>query len=532
MLEGTPSGGPGFLKEPTHVLYDRTGSSAEHAGYGPPMDTTSFWITQQEPPCLSPLTEDVRADTCIVGGGIAGLTTAWLLEKAGKSVVVLEDGAVGGGMTGRTTAHLSYALDDRISEVERMHGTEGARLGVEAHSAAIDMVERIVREEAIECDFERLDGYLFGDEQVLEEERDAAARVGLAAVRLVDRVPLPSHDTGRALLFPRVAQFQPMLYLEGLSRALQRNGVKIFTGTHATEITRGRVGTANGPAVLAPTVVVATNTPVHTRVVMHTKQHPYNTYVIAGRVPAGSVPHLLLWDTEDPYHYVRLARTGDPAFEMLIVGGEDHKTGEADDGGERFQRLESWTRARFPEMTEVVHRWSGEVMEPVDGLGFAGETPGQKDVYLITGDSGQGMTHGTLGAMIVRDLVTGRANPWARVHDPSRKPASKDSLLEYVKENLDLGVQYGRWLAPGEVKSADEILPGQGAVLRRAGVPVAAYRRPDGTLVEMSAVCRHLGCIVSWNSTEKTWDCPCHGSRYEAEGRVVMGPANEDLKPR
>ncbi len=343
--------------------------------------------------------------------------------------MVLDDGEIGGGMTGRTTAHLTNAFDDRYVEMEKLHGADGSRLIAESHTAAIDKVEAIAREEQIDCGFERLDGFLFvpPDEStdVLNDELKASHRAGLVSVELVQRAPIETFDTGPALRFPRQAQFHPLDYLTGLTRAFTRAGGRIFTGTHATNITGGaeaRVETNLGPAVSCDVIVVATNTPVNDRVAIHTKQAAYVTYVIGVSVPKGSVTPALYWDTPDPYHYVRLQTDkNNPAHEILIVGGEDHKTGQENDGAERFAKLEQWTRERFPQMGEVEYRWSGQVMEPVDGIAFIGPNPLDEDnVFIATGDSGQGMTHGTIAGMLLTDLIQDRKNPWADLYNPSR----------------------------------------------------------------------------------------------------------------
>jgi glycine/D-amino acid oxidase-like deaminating enzyme/nitrite reductase/ring-hydroxylating ferredoxin subunit len=507
-------------------------------------ETTSVWMASSgEIPSDGKITEDVSTDVLIVGAGIAGMTTAYLLAREGKRVIVLDDGPIGGGMTSRTTAHLVYALDDRYYELERLHGENGARLAAESHSAAIDRIEKIVKEEKIDCEFERLDGYLFAppneSKVQLEDELKATHRAGLTGVEMVERAPIKDFDTGKALRFPGQAQFHPLLYLDGLARAIRRDGGRIFTGTHANKIEGGqqaRVETSDGHVITAAAVVVATNTPVNDRFAIHTKQGPYITYVIGARVPSGSVAKALYWDTPDPYHYVRLesinARNADTGktekYDLLIVGGEDHKTGQADDANKRFAWLERWTRTRFPMIEEVEFKWSGQVMEPIDGLAFIGRNPMDEDnVFIATGDSGNGMTHGTIAGMLLTDLIMGRANDWEKLYDPTRKTLK--ALPEFASENLNVAAQYTDLVTPGDVDSADEIKPGEGAIIRHGLKKVATYRDESGSLHERSAVCVHLGCIVDWNSKEKTWDCPCHGSRYDAYGKVFQGPANGDL---
>ena len=498
--------------------------------------TTPPWAATADVPAFPPLAADATADVCIVGAGLAGLTTAYLLGKAGRRVLVLDDGPVGGGETGRTTAHLSNALDDRYFNVERVHGARGAQLAAESHTSAIHRIESIVREEGIDCDFTRLDGYLVlgeGDEhELLEREAEAAHRAGLVGVALVEQAPAGSWRTGPALRFPEQGQFHPLRYLAGLARAVARDGGRIHCGSHVSGIEAKDDGvtvtTTEGHTVRAGELVVATNSPVNDWVALHTKQAPYRTYAVAVRLPRGTMQPSLVWDTLDPYHYVRLQPQGD--HDLLVVGGEDHKTGQEDDTESRFAALERWTRARFAEAGEVEYRWSGQVMEPVDYLGFIGRDPAkQPHVYVATGDSGHGMTHATIAGMLLTDLIVGRDNPWATLYDPSR--LSLRTAPEFVRENVNVAAQYARHLKPGEVSSADEIAPGTGAVLRRGTHMVAAYRAPDGTLHERSAVCTHLYCVVNWNSTERSWDCPCHGSRFDPLGRVLNGPAVTELRP-
>jgi glycine/D-amino acid oxidase-like deaminating enzyme/nitrite reductase/ring-hydroxylating ferredoxin subunit len=498
--------------------------------------TRSIWMTTADVPLEQPLARDTSADVCIVGAGIAGLTIAYCLTKEGHSVAVVDDGPVAGGETGRTTAHLVNAVDDRYSELERLHGRESARLVAESHTAAIDLIERIVGEESIACDFSRLDGYLFvppgDDRSQLDHELDAAHRAGLGDVTKVARAPLTAFDTGPALLFPRQGQFHILRYLRGLAAAIERRGGHIYTQTHAAEFhggTGAHVVTDRG-IVSARSIVVATNTPVNDLVTIHTKQAPYRTYVVGARVPRQSVPQMLLWDTPDPYHYVRIQSEG--TNDVLIVGGEDHKTGQEDDGALRFARLEDWTRQRFPQVHAFDYRWSGQVMEPVDALAFIGRNPGDDaNVYIVTGDSGNGMTHGTLAGILITDLIAGRDNAWARVYDPARVTVDVESVKQFVKENVNVAVQYKDLVTPGDLNDPAQIAPGQGAVMRRGASKVAIARGEDGVVREVSAVCTHLGCIVRWNSTEQTWDCPCHGSRFAIDGHVINGPAIAPLAP-
>ena len=504
--------------------------------------TRSVWMRDDattDAGAFAPLAADAECDVCVVGAGMAGMSVAYQLAREGKRVIVLDDGPVGGGETSRTTAHLASYQDDGVSELVKAFGEAGARIAVGSHAAAVDEIERVAREEGIECEFARVDAWLFlastETEQYLDEELAASRRAGLT-VEKHPRVEGLAFDTGPALRFGRQAQFDPARYLAGLARAIVARGGRIHTGTHASAITDGTpctVKTASGNVIRAQAVAVCTNTPVNDWVTMHTKQAPYRTYVVGFSVPAGRIPAALYWDTADPYHYVRLQH-GPNATEggedVLIVGGEDHKTGQADDMDERFRCLEEWTRARFPQVKDVAFRWSGQVMEPADYMGFIGRNPGNDHVFIATGDSGQGMTHGTIAGMLVRDLVLGRPNEWAELYSPSRKPTENITVAaEYAKENANVALQYADWLTPGDVASVDKIEPGTGAVLRAGAHKLAAYRADDGALHIRSAVCPHMQCVVDWNPAEKSWDCPCHGSRFTATGRVINGPANTDL---
>ena len=498
--------------------------------------TSSLWMATATADSPAPLVGDVRADVCIVGAGMAGLSTAYLLAKEGRSVIVLDDGPIAGGQSQRTTAHLSNAIDDRYVEVEKIHGEEGIRLAADSHTTAIDRIESICREESIDCDFARLDGYLFTPPDqstvILDNERQAARRAGLTDVEIVSRGPVP-FDTGPCLRFPRQGQFHPLKYFAALARAIQRLGGRIHSGTHVATVAGGspaRVTTKNGPTVTAQAVVVATNVPINNLLVVHTKQAPYLTYAIGARLPAGAVKPLLLWDTLDAYHYVRIQPKVDGS-DVLIVGGEDHKAGQAEDQNARWSRLESWTRERFPQVLSVDYRWSGMVMETIDGLAFIGRNPGDRDnVFIATGDSGMGMTHGTIAGILLTDLIQGRENAWSRIYDPARKPVWGMAWREYLAENTNVAVQYAKdWFGPGDVSSPAEIPAGSGALLREGMTQVAVYHDTNGSFHRRSAICTHLGCVVHWNDGEKCWDCPCHGSRFDALGSVVNGPANAPL---
>ena len=496
-------------------------------------------MTTATRPAFPNLTQNEHAAVCIVGAGIAGLTTAYLLGKAGKTVIVLDDGPIFSGETERTTAHLVTALDKRYFELEQLHGESGAKLAAQSHAAAIDMIERIVLEEHIACDFERVDGYLFNTPDqppdLLDRELAAARRAGITTTELVDREPPTSFDTGRALRFRRQAQFSPQKYLSALAQCIVRDGGRIFTDTHATQFAGGKpaqVTTRGGSTVSCEAIVIATHTPVND-CVLQAKQAAYRTYVIGVAVPAGTVPKALYWDTGDPYHYIRLVETKASgtatAQDTLLVGGEDHRTGQADDADIRYTRLEQWTRQRFPMAAEVRFRWSGQIMASVDGLAFIGRNPlDHENVYVVTGDSGTGIMHGTIAGLLLTDLIQGRENPWTDLYSPAR--VTLGAATDFALGAVNTASQYIDWLTAGDL-AKDELVPtGTGAIVRHGLIKVAVYRGAKGALRECCAVCPHLGGIVAWNHAENTWDCPAHGSRFDPLGTVLNGPANENLQ--
>ena len=415
-----------------------------------------------------------------------------------------------------------------------MHGLEAARRVAESFRGGVERIADIVAAENIDCAFHWVDGWWFAPDEdgkrMLQQELDAAQRLGFVGVELVDEWPLQSVSKFAALRFPNQAQFHALRYLYGLLDAFKRLGGECYSGAHVVDVEDGSpcvVRTDTGQTIRARDVIMATNTPVNDRFAMHTKQAPYRTYVIGARIHRGAVPLGLYWDTLDPYHYVRLLAADDSEYDVLIVGGCDHKTGQSENERSAFDVLEQWTRLRFP-VDDVVYRWSGQVLEPVDYLAFIGRNPGDEHVFIATGDSGNGITHGSIAGMLLRDLVLGRENPWAPIYDPSR--VSLRSLPTYLSENLNVARQYVDLFTGGD-GNIDDVAVGTGKVVRRGLRKVAVHRDENGELHMCSAVCTHLGCIVSWNTAEKTWDCPCHGSRFTPTGDVINGPAISPLSP-
>jgi glycine/D-amino acid oxidase-like deaminating enzyme/nitrite reductase/ring-hydroxylating ferredoxin subunit len=494
----------------------------------------SLWRAEFEPLPYAPLEADAECDLVVIGSGIAGLSSAYEAARFGAKVIVIDRGDITGGMTARTTAHLASEIDDRYFDLINVVGEENAKLYYDSQVAAISRVEQICEDEGIDADFTRLPGYLVAADpsyrSELEQEYDACRKLGVE-VQWSDTAPVPPPDGTRALKFPDQGRFHPLKYCAGLALAIQKRGGRLFGRTAYLEHDEGSDGvvikTEGGVAIRAGAALFATNVPVNDKVKVHTKQVPMRTYVVAGRVPAGSVEDALVWDTLEPYHYVRLQPAGDGQA-WLIVGGEDHRSGTANDMEDRFEKLECWARERFPRFEKVEHRWSGQVMEPVDFLPYSGRDSSER-IYVHSGDSGQGITNGVVGSLNFIALYRNDKARFAELFAPERKPSAGLSLKEYFKGQGPVVSNLSEYLSGGEVTDVDEIPPGEGAILRRGLAKHAVYHGKDGVFVERSAVCTHVGCIVHWNSFEKCWDCPCHGSQFLPDGTVINGPAVRPL---
>lgn len=501
-------------------------------------ESFSLWHAQEDRPYILPsLTESISADICVVGAGIAGLTTAYLLQKEGRNVVVVDAWGLASGETGRTTAHITAVLDDRFYNLEKLYGRENARLAADSHRSAINLIESIVQAEGISCDFERLDGYLVAlspeYEQDLKKEVIACRHAGFKDQEFLPHLSVTGKNIGPALRFPEQATFNISKYMYGLARAFESKGGRIYTDTRIVEVKeatgRTYAKTEEGASIDAEAIVIATNTPVNDWVKMHTKQAAYRSYVVAFAVPKNSYPPFLLWDMQDPYHYARIVRGNTEDY--LVVGGEDHKTGQSNDAEIRYKKLQEWTNEVFSTSGSLLYQWSGQIMEPVDHLAFIGRNPGNENIYIISGDSGNGMTHGTLAGILLTDLIQGRTNPWESLYDPARKALL--TTPTYIKENANfIGCMVSDWMAPSEARNEEDIPLGQGAVMRTGLSKQAVYKDENGTLHKCSAICTHLGCVVQWNGGEKSWDCPCHGSRFDPQGRILNGPAIKPLEER
>lgn len=475
---------------------------------------------------------------CVVGAGVAGLSTALALVKEGLHVVVLEAAGVCAGETARSTAQVSWLPEERFLNFERTFGRETGGVVIASYREAISQVQAWCSEYSIECDLHDLDGYVIAgnigpessDElNIINDELEACQRLGVLDAEVVAQVPWMSFDSGPALRLPHQAALHPIQYVEGLAEAFVRAGGELFCSTRVREYSEGDsivVQTETGLTVAVRELVLATNSPINRNAVVHNRQIATRTFLIACPIAKGSLSDIFLWDTASPYHYVRLYR-GEPGRDILLVGGEDIRTGAEDDGVARLDALENWVRERFPVAGEVVSAWSGQVMNSVDRLPLIGLMPGCEHVHLVSGDSGSGFVHTTLAAGIIRNLILGREDPLARIYSPLR--LSRGLALRVARQGADAAARYSRKLAPSDCE-IEEIAPGKGATVRRGLNRFAIYRDATGEIHPLRAVCSHLGCPVTWNSLEQSWDCPCHGSRFRAGGEVLCGPATKTLE--
>lgn len=494
------------------------------------MDTTPLWTKTARLPRHEPLVGDIRVDVAVIGAGITGITAAYLAKQAGLTVALLERGRCAQIDTGHTTAHLTAVTDLRLHQLERRFGGSAARAIWDAGTAAIARIESLVHATGIDCEFTRCPGYLHAasrDEAPDEFEREVetARRLGIRA----SYVPLTPGFHVPGVRFPDQGLFHPLKYLAGLLDAIPGDGSHVFEDTAAGEFDDHNVRTPGG-RVHFQYLIIATHNPLMGEssllgsALFQTKLSLYTSYALGARIPSGLIAEGSYWDTASPYHYLRV-RKGD-GFDYAVHGGEDHKTGQVADTVAAYARLEAHLRG-FAPTAEIDARWSGQVIETNDGLPFIGMTSARQ--FIATGFSGNGLTFGTLGAMMALDAITGTGNPWADLLDPSRKTIF-GGTLSFLRENKDFPVCLvrDRFQAP-DVNSLREIGPGEGRTLELHGRKVAAYRDDKGRVTLCSAICTHLQCVVAWNPAEKTWDCPCHGSRFQPDGQVISGPAEEPL---
>ena len=501
------------------------------------LDTTPYWANAGVGATYPALVRDLAVDVVIVGGGITGVTTAYLLKATGATVALVERGHCGEGETGHTTAHLSAVTDRPFSELTRTLGADHAAAVWDAGFAAIAEIESIVQVEEIECDFGWSTGYLHSslDDEAGDERDWLKAEAALIAGAGFDAFYLESiPGLGRpGVEFSRQAKFHPSKYVQALLKKIPGGGSYVFEGSPVDTVHDDPLSVTIGPhRISAAFVVLATHVPLMGKAsllnatLLQGDLYPYSTYAVSATVEKGRLPDAMFWDTSHPYYYLRVDKRS--THDRVIAGGADHKTGQTADTRDHYARIEEKLRQLLPD-AHVTHHWSGQVIETRDGLPYIGETSPRQ--YAITGFSGNGFTFGTIGAMMARDAFTGRRNPWRDLFDAGRTLVTR-GLWDYIAENKDYPYYKIRdRFAGAEGKSLRDLKHGEGKILDIKGEKVAAYRDADGKVTKVSAVCSHMGCLVVWNQAESTWDCPCHGSRFTATGAVVGGPAETPLQP-
>jgi glycine/D-amino acid oxidase-like deaminating enzyme/nitrite reductase/ring-hydroxylating ferredoxin subunit len=495
----------------------------------------SVWIdTGPDQPELPPLEDRVRADVAILGGGMVGITAALLLKEAGKHVVLLEADRLARGVTGFTTAKVSSQHGMIYSQLRSKFGPAGARAYGEANEDALEWIAERVESDGIDCDFRRQPSYAYvtqgSDRSQVEQEAEAAQEAGLPA-SLVEATPLP-YPVEAAVRFDDQAEFHVRKYLLALAAGLPRDGCEVYEHSRAVEVDADEQVTVKTPGgrVVADDVIVATHYPFLDRGLAFARVHPQRSYAIVCRI-AGEPPPGMYISGDSPTRSIRAVPVD--GEELLLVGGEGHKTGQGGDTEERYRTLERFAREHW-DVESVEYRWSAQDGTTIDTVPYVGPmTPFERRVLMATGFAKWGMTNGTAAAIMLADRLLGRENPWASLFDPNRfNPRA--GAAKFIEENAQVGLRFfgDRLTKPGS-RPIEDLEPGEGDIVRLAGEKVAGHRRDDGSLVAVSSRCTHLGCQVNWNRAERSWDCPCHGSRFNPEGEVLEGPAVHrlELKP-
>jgi len=490
----------------------------------------SFWIDTTPRTDYPALRGNVAADVAVLGGGITGLTAAVLLKRLGKTVVLIEMHKLAEGVSGNTTAKVTSQHKLIYDTLIKEHGEEKTRLYAEANEAAIDRVESFVEEKGIDCDFRRLPAYVYTESgdmvSRLHAEVEAARRVGLPA-SFVEEAPLPFPVEG-AVRFADQAQFHVRKYLLALAEEVPGAGSHVFENTRALDVKEGlecRVET-DGGNVIARDVILATHIPFPFEGQFWSKSYPQREYGIAAKIRDTVASEGISISAESPSRSVRTAsRNGET---VLIVVGESHKTGEDTDTERHYANLEGWARERFG-VTDIQNRWSTQDYYSFDGLPYIGRIGLRSEhVYVATAFRAWGMTNGTAAAMLLSDLISGKENRWAELYASTR--ATPLTRPTFYKEGVEEAVHFMKDRTEGMGEGVADVAPGEGKIIGRPGDQTAVYRDPGGEVHAVSARCTHLGCIVSWNPAETSWDCPCHGSHFSVSGEVLHGPAVRNLE--
>ena len=495
----------------------------------------SFWIDTTPETDYPALSENVDVDVAVVGAGITGITAATLLKRAGKTVALLDSRRIVHGATGYTTAKITSGHGASYSKIRKGFGEDGAGVYAQANEAALERIARFVEEDGIDCEFERRTNYVYAESEdevaQLRQEAEVERKAGLD-VELVDDTPLP-FDVFAALKLENQAQFHPRKYLLALGETIPGDGSHVFEQTRVQDVKHGEpceVTTERG-SLRARDVVVATHLPILDRGLFFAKAYPHRSYAVAAMIGQAPDPEGMYINTGTPTRSIRTLRDGERVF--IQVGGNGHRTGDEQNTPARYDQLERFLRQHWPGAGEIRYRWSTQDFMAHDYVPYVGRLRrGSDHIYVATGYSKWGMTNGTAAAMIVADRILGRDNPWAELYD-SKRLVRRSGLGSFLKENTSAGVNFFvDRISPSDRSEVEQLKPGDGAIVRVRARKTAVYRDEEGGLHGLSPVCQHLYCLVAWNRAERTWDCPCHGSRYAGDGTAIEGPTTKDLKRR
>ena len=495
----------------------------------------SFWLATTPETDFPSVADGVTVDVAVVGAGITGITAAVLLKRAGKSVALIDSRRIVHGASGYTTAKVTSGHGTSYTKIRKAFGADGARTYAEANEAALEWIAKLIEVNRIDCDFERRTNYVYAqtEEEVAElrQEAEVQRQAGLATT-LVDETPLP-FPVAAALRLENQAQFHPRRYLLALAATVPGDGSYVFEQSRVHRVKHGQpcevvVGRRS---VRAADVILATHLPILDSGLSFTKAYPHRSYAVAAPLGEAADPDGMFINAGTPTRSIRTLRDGDRV--LIQVGGNGHKTGEEDDTAARYDQLEEFLHEHWPAAGEVEHRWSTQDYMAHDRVPYVGRLRRRsKHLYAATGYSKWGMTNGTVAGMILSDSILGRPNPWAELYD-SKRLLPRSALGSFLRENASAGLHFVTgWVSGGDRATVSELRPEEGALIRLRGRKTAVYRDAERRLHGLSPVCRHLYCLVDWNPAERSWDCPCHGSRYDGEGRAIQAPTTEDLKRR
>jgi glycine/D-amino acid oxidase-like deaminating enzyme/nitrite reductase/ring-hydroxylating ferredoxin subunit len=488
------------------------------------MKTISIWeSTAKQGTMYQVLHGEKNADVVIIGGGITGMTAALLLSDAGVKVILLEALHIGLGTTGNSTGNLYVTVDEHLSGIKKKWNSDVMKRVVNSRASALNFIEQTIQRFTIDCDFYKTSFNFFAEtldrdaEEFLQSEYDCLAEAGLNPA-LSENAGLP-FSVQRAISVQGQAQFHPYKYVLQLAKNISEK-CEIYENSQVEYFDEkaGIVKTTNG-SVRAKHIIMATHTPKGVWMVQGALG-PYREFGVAAELKSGDFPKGIFWGVNKPKHSVRSYESEGKKYIMVI--GDKFKTGQAEDTHDYVERHEIFLSARFD---IGIHKfiWGGQHYRPADGIPYFGKH--DNNLYFLTGFATDGLIYGTLGSMIVCDQILGKQNQWADTYDLKRFTPVK-SFKEYFRENVDNIVQYIKdtpWNV--DAKSIKEISPGEGKVIESGGGKIAVYKDKAGVNHIFSAYCTHMKCVVNWNQVEKTWDCPCHGSRFNTDGQVLEGPA-------